>query len=319
MTGSRYRISVGIPTFDRNQVLVETIARLIDVIDPATTEIIVADQTPLHDESTTAQLKQWACEGRIRWLTCQPPSLTAARNRILCEARSNIVLFVDDDVIVPPDIIARHLEQYDNDATVAAVAGEAFHCHDPNHPPGLEDPWSRATPHFLTRCKPGPLNEMVGAHHSVRRDVALGIGGYDEAFIGPANGEDSDMALRLTLAGHRVEYDPRAWLIHLRSPSGGCRIPGTTTHAEWTKSANFLLFSFRHWRNHWAGRRALLWAMRAGPLRKQNLRNPLLWPSAWWNWFQAMGYALRHHRFHAPQDRNPTSAASAQAPQNGRS
>jgi GT2 family glycosyltransferase len=314
MAQCNLRITIGIPTFDRNAVLVETIARILEVIDPSLVEIIVADQTPLHDASTTARLEDWARDGRIRWLECQPPSLTAARNLILREAKAEIVLFLDDDVIVPDDLIKQHLECYHGDEPPAAVAGEAFHCHDPANPATLDAPSDRATPHFATRHRPGPIDEMVGAHHSIRRAVALALGGYDESFIGPANGEDFDMALRLTMAKHRIIYEPRAWVIHLRSPSGGCRIPGSTTHPEWTKSANFLLFGLRHWRNHWWARRTFWYSLRSGPFRKENLRNPGRWPMAWWQWGKAAGYAVKHRRFLPTTNLSPTAPVSQDSP-----
>src|SRR5438046_1520596 len=60
--------------------------------------------------------------GRARRGSRAPPSLPGARNRALREARGKLILFLDDDVDAPRDLVrllARHFE----DPTIAVAGG----------------------------------------------------------------------------------------------------------------------------------------------------------------------------------------------------
>jgi len=133
----------------------------------------------------------------------------------------------------------------------------------------------------------------------VQRRAAIAAGGYDENFVGAANGEETDLAFRLHDLGALIIHDPTAWLVHLRSPIGGCRIPRNNHWAEWEKTVSILLFLARHGpeieqaavRNLWAT------ALRAGPLRRENVllfwRQPYAWASVLYASFVAHKCAKR--------------------------
>ena len=91
---------------------------------PAAAEVIVVDQTPEHDVTTAARLSDLVQKGRIRLLH-QTPSIPKAMNRALKEATSDIVLFVDDDIIPAPDLISRHIEAHRR-LNVVAVVGQVL-------------------------------------------------------------------------------------------------------------------------------------------------------------------------------------------------
>ena len=90
-------VSIAIPTYGREQVLLDTIAACLALDLPAG-EILIIDQTPSHEPQTEATLRQWVESGQIRLLRRDAPSLPAAMNQALCEARNPIVLSIDDDV-----------------------------------------------------------------------------------------------------------------------------------------------------------------------------------------------------------------------------
>ena len=52
-------LTVAIPSYGRNQVLVETIEALL-ALDPPTFDLLLVDQTPKHDAPTEAAFKQAA-------------------------------------------------------------------------------------------------------------------------------------------------------------------------------------------------------------------------------------------------------------------
>ena len=117
-------VCVAIPTFNREQVLLDTIRQVL-AQQPSADEVLVIDQTPRHAPATSEALTAWQREGRIQWIRCSPPNASAARNRALVEAVSDIVIFIDDDVILPPGFLESHRACYD-DPSVEMVAGQVL-------------------------------------------------------------------------------------------------------------------------------------------------------------------------------------------------
>src|SRR5438128_660679 len=100
-------ITVAIPTYRREQVLIDTIECLLR-LDPGAEEILVLDQTTGHAEQTEALLRTWNERGDIRWLRLPEPSIPGAMNQGLLEARQDIVLFLDDDIVPFPGLVSGH-------------------------------------------------------------------------------------------------------------------------------------------------------------------------------------------------------------------
>ena len=103
------KLTVAIPSYGRNRVLVETIEALL-ALDPPPLDLLLVDQTPLHDAFTDAALSSWHQQGHIRWLRLQRPSITVAMNVALEQAVGERVLFLDDDIIPDPHLLKAHLE-----------------------------------------------------------------------------------------------------------------------------------------------------------------------------------------------------------------
>jgi GT2 family glycosyltransferase len=225
--------------------------------------------------------------------------LTAARNRALELARSEIVLFLDDDVVLSPTLLAQHVARHRSDGP-AAVGGRVYQWRHGLELPGWDDPRATDNPQPLPPGRSldhvGPLAWFIGCHVSVRRADVIEVGGYDESFVGPAFGEDTDLALRLAAAGKVVFFDSTIRLIHRRSPSGGCRIPGDRTWSGWTKSANHFLYMFRHARTLRERAHYLMWGLRSGPLLRENFVRPWRWPATWLAAVRGLHYGWTRHR-----------------------
>jgi glycosyltransferase involved in cell wall biosynthesis len=105
-----FALSVAIPTYRRDQVLIDTVRDLL-AFDPPPAEILVLDQTPEHAPDVATVLRDWDTAGQIRWLRLPEPSIPRAMNRGLLEARQEIVLFLDDDIIPGLGLVAAHARQ----------------------------------------------------------------------------------------------------------------------------------------------------------------------------------------------------------------
>lgn len=218
-------LSIAIPTFGREAVLLETIRRLLELPDRAE-EIVVLDQTNAHEGETERQLAAWNAEGAIRWLRLPRPSIPAAMNEGLRQARTGIVLFVDDDVIPLPGLVEAHRRAHD-ESEVSAVVGMVL---QPGEEPiegcslalrreGLRRDLDFS---FRTSEKTDVWNVMAG-NLSVKKTEAVAAGGFDERFVGVAYRFETEFCRRLRRSGGRVVYEPSAVIRHLKAPSGGTR------------------------------------------------------------------------------------------------
>src|SRR5215467_1054196 len=107
ITSNALPISMVVPTYRRESVLIATIEHLLK-LDPAPAEILVVDQTERHWETVECALRNWESVGTIRLVRLAGPSITRAMNRGLCEAKHNSVLFIDDDIVPEPDFLQEH-------------------------------------------------------------------------------------------------------------------------------------------------------------------------------------------------------------------
>ena len=292
------KLTVAIPTYGRNRVLIETIENVLGRLG-SDMELIVVDQNPRLDPDTEARLAAWDAEGALRRVRAEKPSLTAARNLALRLARADVVLFVDDDVVLSSSLLAQHVERH-RTGDYAAVAGRVYQWRHGEELPSWDDPRALDNPQQLPPAyrldHVGPIDWFIGCHASVRKAAVIEVGGYDENFVGPAFGEDTDLALRLVAAGKIVFFDSTIRLIHRRSPSGGCRIPGNRTWSGWTKSANHFLYMFRHGRTLRDKAHYLMWGLRSGPLLRENFIRPWRWPVTWIDAARALRYGWANYR-----------------------
>lgn len=221
-------ISVVIPTYCREQVLVDTVEALLQQDDPAG-EIILVDQSPQHEPTVANCLEKWSREGDVSWLRLTEPSIPRAMNQGLLAAQKSIVLFLDDDIIPDRKLVACHAVNY-RDESICAVVGQILQPGEvvmrglaPNRGSGiwrdLDFSFSSSHPAYLANCMAGNL--------SVRRDVAIETGGMDENFVGVAYRFETEFARRLVLhTGRKIRFDPAASLKHLQTGTGGTRSKG---------------------------------------------------------------------------------------------
>jgi GT2 family glycosyltransferase len=144
--------------------------------------------------------------GRLRIVEESVRGPGAARNRGLREAAHPVVAFTDADCRVDPAWL-RHLVAPLRDESVA-IAGGRILAIDPANPierfgETLHD-HERAITHF----RPPYAITMSWAS---RLDVLREHGLFDPTFL---RGEDSELSLRLFLAGYRLVYVPEAIVYH---------------------------------------------------------------------------------------------------------
>lgn len=254
-------ISIVIPTYNREGVLIETIAHLL-ALAPQPDEIIVVDQSARHTAETDAALRRFVKSGRVRHISMSEPSIPKAMNRGLIEAAGTILLFVDDDVIPDPALIAAHEDAHVRPHLL--VAGRVV------------QPWHKGADAANGTSGMADIQQVIGCNFSVDRAGALAIGGFDENFVKAAYCFEAEFAHRWRTSGREILFEPRARLQHLKVPSGGTRTYGShLTTAGPDHSVGAYYFFFRTWSGWRSARAAVVRPVRAVTTRF-HLRRP------WW-------------------------------------
>ena len=247
-------ISVIIPTYGREETLIESIQDVLQQDYPQF-EILVIDQTKEHKPKTTNFLEQLDQNKQISWFKVKWASLPGARNYGVRHSQGEIILFIDDDIKLPPGYLKAHAKNYQNNK-IGAVAGRVFdrmkladyaNKSRDNYtieylPPEAMNPgiaWYHIDLVHTTKAQ--RVISARGCNMSFRRDVFTKYNiWFDERFRGSAVREESDFCLRLRTTGYQIWYDPEANLVHLGEETGGC-------HDISTRS---LKYQFTFYHNH---------------------------------------------------------------------
>ena len=267
--GKTAPISVVIPTYRREQILLETIAYLLK-LDPRPAEVVIVDQTPDHEKETELTLKNQEHAGKIRWLRLPEPSITQAMNVGLRQADNTIVLFLDDDIIPGANLIAAHANAQAQPGC-NIVAGQVLQPGEEPLTPELEG----GTFRFRSN-RSQHITEIMGGNFSIKRELAMQLGGFDENFVHVAYRFESEFANRALQVGEKILFEPAASIRHLKATAGGTRSFGhhlTTIKPSHSVGEYYYLFQAKGLTNR-------LYKILARPLRSIKTRHHLKHP--WW-------------------------------------
>jgi GT2 family glycosyltransferase len=241
------RASLIIPSYGRQAFLQETVGRFLNSRPESDWELLVVDQTPEPSPDLRALSES---RPTLRYLHIDTPGLPNARNVGIREARGEIVLFVDDDVVPDEGFLEAHLTAY-ADPQVGGVAGRIVEALERpkmwRHTGGVGQVrlWDgRITRHFET-TRACDVDFAPGGNMSYRRQILLDIAGFDRRYGGTAHMEEVDVSLRVTARGWRIRFEPDASLTHLSLQVGGCRELDLARWLYWY-GHNYLLFACKN-------------------------------------------------------------------------
>jgi glycosyltransferase involved in cell wall biosynthesis len=212
-------LTVAIPTYNRSGRLRETLAGLArQDYPPDRWEVLVIDNNSMDD--TAAVVAEFGgARPRFHYFKEPKQGLDHARNRAIAEARGDIIVFADDDILVEPNWLTEMNRPFSDDAsgTVAAVGGEVI----PVFPDGLPAWVAEWHSPLAFRPDAGPLppqHSPMGANLAIRRDVFARLGAFDTALDRAAgnyfSGGDAEMVRRIRAAGGAVWFAPAAAVRH---------------------------------------------------------------------------------------------------------
>jgi GT2 family glycosyltransferase len=219
-------LTVVIPTYDRLGSLLNTLKVLFTRTDfDGSWDAIVVDDGSRDGTRATVSAMAEREQLPLRVIAQANKGAGAARNAGARDSASEVLVFLDDDMIVESEFVAGHYRAVHENPD-ALVTGRV-EC-----PEEIKDtPFGRWRYSLQERWN-GPLKDQAAPSASVtaqslslRRSLFLELGGFDERFIG-ASCEDWDLAYRARMRGARVIYDPRIVAVHVdhvNDIAGFCR------------------------------------------------------------------------------------------------
>ncbi|MFN9644471.1 MAG: glycosyltransferase [Cyanobacteriota bacterium] len=211
-------ISIAIPTLGREKVLLDTINELLQLPIRAD-EILIVDQTVTHQNQTQTHLQRWHQEEKIRWIRIQYKSITHAMNIALRKAKSESVLFLDDDIIPDESLVEEHLRcSYDKPSFI--IAGRVLQPWHHGKADALEKPF------LFNSLEERVVTSFMGGNVLIPRREAIRIGGFDTNFVRVAYHFEAEFAHRWINSGNQIYYAPKALIHHLKTGGGGTRSYG---------------------------------------------------------------------------------------------
>jgi glycosyltransferase involved in cell wall biosynthesis len=237
MNSSLQSISVIVPTRNRDRLLPE----LLEALASEPVEEIVVVVNSSDDESRDVLARLAATEPRLKHLWINEASQFRALQAAAEEARGEILLMLDDDVIPKPGMVeghSRHHVEADDLVVVGYMPVEL-----PSRRRRREYPlyqYSRAYENTCAEYERDPtaiLRSFWAGNVSIRRDNALRVGLSPSADLpGPyTNHRDRDFGLRCQEAGLRGLFDRnlRATHKHQRPPAGYARSAKGSGYNRW--------------------------------------------------------------------------------------
>lgn len=132
----------------------------------------------------------------------------------------DVIAFIDDDAYAAPDWLEQLLRRY-GDPLVAGVGGRASNGQPGEENQGLDEIGTFRRDGTLTgyfAADPGrdiDVDHFLGANMSLRLAVVEALGGIQDYYPGTCLREESEIALRMRLAGYRLVYTPDAVVEHV--------------------------------------------------------------------------------------------------------
>ncbi|HEY3132492.1 MAG TPA: glycosyltransferase family 2 protein [Acidobacteriota bacterium] len=208
--------SVIIPTYNRAGILVKCLTALEHQTTPEEFEVLVVDDG--STDRTPQLLAQWQSNRyRFRFLRQQNKKPAAARNLGMNQATGDFILFLGDDIIASPQLIAEHKQGHDRAGDDAAVLGYTVWSSELRVTRFMrylgEHGWQFG--YALIRDPMDlPFNFFYTSNISLSRLLMERVGKFDESF-GTAGWEDTEYGYRLKKEGGKIIFRREALAEHL--------------------------------------------------------------------------------------------------------
>lgn len=221
--GPDLRVSIIIPTYGLSKYLNQALSSVqLQECDGEEYEIIVVDNSPSGTVRDVVEEANRNGPHPVRYVREPHVGLHNARHAGAREARGEILVYIDDDVVVHPEWLAAMVRPFDR-PEVGCVGGKVI------------AKWEREPPEWWSQFHPGYLSlldlaaEQIelkrqqavhGCNMGVGRSVLYEVGRFspdavgDHRYIWLRGHGETGLHKKIYNAGYKVTYEPQAWVYH---------------------------------------------------------------------------------------------------------
>lgn len=135
-----------------------------------------------------------------------------ARNAGAEASQSDILFFIDADVIIPPDSVERIRTIFETEKELAALIGS--YDEEPSEA-NFYSQYKNLFHHYVHQHSRSEASTFWGACGAIRREIFLETGGFDPSYERPSI-EDIELGYRLKAASHKIRLLPDLQVKHLK-------------------------------------------------------------------------------------------------------
>ena len=170
-------------------------------------EIVVVDDASTDN---TADVARELSVRLIQMDECSGPG--KARNRGASEARGEFLFFIDADVSVHPDTVAKVVTTFRSDETIDALFGS--YDTEPSQW-NIISQYRNLLHHFTHQEANEEASTFWSGCGAVKRSVFLAMNGFDTNYDAPCI-EDIELGIRMRKAGYRIRLNKDIQVTHLK-------------------------------------------------------------------------------------------------------
>ena len=199
-------VSIIVPVYNGGAPFQSCLTRLIKADPPPSEIIIIAD----GDTDGSQRLAESLGLRVIKLPT--PGGPARARNQGSRIACGDVLLFIDSDVVVPPDIVGRVAKFFEDHPRQTALIGS--YDDEPGETNFLSQ-YKNLSHHYVHQTAREDASTFWGACGAIRREVFLALEGFDENYCDPSI-EDIELGYRLRQSGYRIRLLKDLQVKHLK-------------------------------------------------------------------------------------------------------
>lgn len=219
MIDNLLKISLVICTYNRAEYLAQTLKTVATQnLLPDFFELIVVDNKSTdHTAEIMQQFMQQHAQLHIKYCFEEQKGLSFARNRGIAEARSPIISYVDDDVLLSENFLRYILMFFGVYFNAVGMGGKVI----PKYETDKEPAWmSRYLNGFVGKVDYG--NEILqfnkkmkypaGCNMAYRKNILEAVNGFNTQLT--FRSDDKDIFYKVSKVSNEIYYVPNAWLYH---------------------------------------------------------------------------------------------------------
>lgn len=205
--GHRPTVTVIVPAYNAEATLEPCLEAITSAVRPG-------DEVILYDDGATDRTHSIATAAGIRILrnTGTPRGPAHGRNAAAAAATSDLLLFVDADVVIAADTLERLCDEISGAGAIAAF-GSYDDCPRSNRFTSL---YANLRHHYVHQHGPRDATTFWSGIGMIDRQAFLAAGGYDTTLFAHPSIEDVELGVRLITAGHRIRLVHEALGTHCK-------------------------------------------------------------------------------------------------------